>query len=1342
MVDPNSLLDQLNKLLDSQWQELIFRLKINRAILSPNVAPQNQRNIELIRLFQQQEDGLQRLQVAVNELVLPIEKTRRLFSEEVSDTVDRIIQKHEFFVSRPEQGQIDRFLSEHHHGLLLVKAGAGYGKTSLLANWIIGQQDNHYFIVRHFFNQGDKTHSLVNAYQHLLGQLCEYFEYYPESVPESEAALRSEIYHLLRNRDAKADHPLVIVLDALDEAEDILQPFFQRQLSKSIFVIVSARADEGEEPEYLRGWMEYSPEVICLERLPREAIVEWLKTADAGQLAVFAEDNNFIAQLDEVTQGYPLYLRFLVEELIQAKPESLQAILDNSPRKFGDYVKDQFRKLAQLEKVQQSQEIKKLFALLSVALGLLAEDDIERLTGLNTWDLPALPWQVTRWFSTQAGYYSFSHPLLAQEFRRILGRQADSITVDLINYCSQWQQNHSSYALRHYADHLKQEHQFDKLYELARCQDFLKAQRKYLVGEVNLPLKTLQIVLSASAETNNAAVMAEFLLKHAHQHFYTIAQECPLKILRDGSLDKALALVKLYEPQPELYVLWNLLLAWELKETGRKEEASKILEQLLREKLPRFDSSGIVLWRCNVLVYSLAYVFEVNPHVCIELGQRVLSEDYFWSMCMELCNRGYCTEAFEIQRSQIEQKLIGGNFNTFSKVDQSQRITERQAESEIDQLQRIAKIQAEKVSKDAALESISKIAELLLIPGWELVFAPAWAELASFQVSLGKENLGKISFRQAVSIAKRNQYQARKVQEFLNIIDCQGEAGKINPLFLEDALELLQSSELQGISDSSLYLKVIFQAKKAKIQTLLFRKREAQETLKEAQLFVDQIDDSDDRIECWAAINEVRVEIGELNDTFKIENEELESHLRERQQIEEHFSATQKKITSKGQEDVSLFAQKAAIDYTQSNDFDKAVEVASYIDNPKIQEEVIETIAFNQIKFGNTEDARSTLAVLLTGKQYVEIATLKTSTFIRLANIQLNAGVKQAALTTVEIAAQYIEETKDRFVKARFSGYLAEQWAELNRTVEAEKAFYQALEIAKEIRAEQEQSKSWNLEGKCSQIFANLARIQARMGNFDAALENVGMIIHASRLKSGVLRSIAQEQVKLGENSTHWEKLKRLTTAIYKEVENSLDPVQTLSMLAVTEFISGNQQVALEILKELREHAEGRDRSRILAELAIAEIQVQGVDAAFETLEEIEDPECRIYVLWSVAKFQFRQDLKTEMLSTLDATCKAYDKLKDEQKRLEAMQKIVIMQAMAGLSHQALQAAEQIIVKRNSMYSALAEIYAEAGDLESFKQLLIPCAHYIDVAYEMCSWLAKFYPEKSADIVRAVDKDY
>jgi hypothetical protein len=72
-----------------------------------------------------------------------------------------------------------------------------------------------------------------------------------------------------------------------------------------------------------------------------------------------------------------------------------------------------------------------------------------------------------RWFSVQSGFYSFTHPLLAQEFQGVLRRQASLAKDKLIKYCSHWQEHQSHYALRHYAEHLQEAKRWEELYAIA-----------------------------------------------------------------------------------------------------------------------------------------------------------------------------------------------------------------------------------------------------------------------------------------------------------------------------------------------------------------------------------------------------------------------------------------------------------------------------------------------------------------------------------------------------------------------------------------------------------------------------------------------------------------------------------------------------------------------------------------------------------------------------------------------------------------------------------------------------------------------------------------------------------
>ncbi len=120
--------------------------------------------------------------------------------------------------------------------------------------------------------------------------------------------------------------------------------------------------------------------------------------------------------------------------------------------------------------------------------------------------------------------------------------------------CASWHENHSLYALRYYAEHLRDAKRWNELYVLARNKAFADIQCEQLLDEPSLPLKTIQIALSSAAEEDNAELMAEFILQHAQWIEKTKVEESPLEALRKGSLERALKLVEIYEVERQ--ILW------------------------------------------------------------------------------------------------------------------------------------------------------------------------------------------------------------------------------------------------------------------------------------------------------------------------------------------------------------------------------------------------------------------------------------------------------------------------------------------------------------------------------------------------------------------------------------------------------------------------------------------------------------------------------------------------------------------------------------------------------------------------------------------------------------------
>ncbi|MEQ9369673.1 MAG: AAA family ATPase, partial [Coleofasciculus chthonoplastes F3-SA18-01] len=731
------LLQRLKRLNPAQFEEVLFRLGIDPAIIPSPFAEQSLRAIRVIQRLEQESEGFERLNQTLAESALSIIGEQYIGYEieaQVKGIVNEYIQQ-PFEGREEEQCQLDEFVQHNSRGVLLVTGAAGFGKSALLSHWQQTQQENCFIAYHCFSYRYQKTRSVSEAYRHLLKQLYLYHNIRNGQFPNEPNRMRDMLVGMLEKPVSPEGKRLVIVLDGLDEASETLEPFFT-WLPDGVFVIASARAESEDEPEYLRNWTD-NAQRLYLKRLRREAIPKWLR--QISELVTYSQNQDFVKRLDEITGGFPLYLRYLIDELRQAaiKRQDVQGVLRNSPGGFKAYVKEQFRQLAQVEEIKRQREVRELFALLSVALGALSEDDIQELTKLNAWDLADLPWQATRWFSIQTGCYSFAHPLLAQEFKGALGRQASLAEDKLIDYCAKWQElERSDYGLRYYAEHLGLAKRWQELYELARNQEFVTAQRQHLPEQPDLPLKTVQIALSGAAETDDAGGMAEFLLVHA-ERVMQVAQESPLDILRLGSIDGALALAEKFEPQR--CVLWYLLLAWELAKDASQdgeqmEQAREILERLQQKNLPRLSKD----WMKDCAVYLLMYILTATKGTFTALSTRILEDESLANLCQNLVEASDFTTAIDTAQ-QIED-------------------SEKRAEA----LLQIAKAQAQAENFTAAIDTAQLI---------EDSFNRAWAMVAIAIAQPTAED-----FTAAIDTAQLIEYSNYREQVLLEIAKAQVQA--------------------------------------------------------------------------------------------------------------------------------------------------------------------------------------------------------------------------------------------------------------------------------------------------------------------------------------------------------------------------------------------------------------------------------------------------------------------------------------------------------------------------------------------------------------------------------------
>lgn len=1210
---------------------------------------------------------------------------RSFGGSEVSDRTLALVEEYtKLFVGRDNMLELlDKFLIQSANRWKIITAKAGFGKTALLANWIKSRQGNDCFIAYHFFSQRDEiTSPVANAYRHLLQQI--YYNYCELNKPLSynEIELRDELHRIIK--DWK-DKPLVVVLDGLDEADRPFPPPFYSPLPQNVFVIASARASKGEQSEYLSGW-ENDVDPIHLDYLPRCAIANWLQETGKGELVTLAQDETFVKQVCDRTEGIPLFLKYLIDELLevaqQGEESAIRKTLAATPKGFAEYIRQQYQALDRLEDWRSRPHMRQIFYFLTIAKGELSSYDFVKLTGESP---VGLPWRVSRWFKireiAKSRLFSFAHSTLAHEFAAIpeINENTEESQEKLIEYCANWQEHQKScYALWHYAEHLSEIKQWEKLYELARNKTFAASQQKHLPDEPNLSLKTVQTALLGAAETDNVAGMAEFMLVHARQLLQTTAQDSPLDALRKGYLERAWNLTDLYEI--EYRILWYLLLAWELKDTGKFEEARETLKRLQQQELPRLSTNGVKEWQSESAAYLLAHVFEVSEDIYTSLEQKLFDDRYRCILCANLRNSGNFTAALKTVESI------------------------RPESTQVLHLINIAKAQAQKghIEYSATFTNAVEIVNTLVSTSdWERLIG----KIAKAQIEVGNRASAQATLTEALETADKIDNPFHQVRAFVSLANVQAEVGMV-----EEAIATLQKindrPELEKLFLSISIAKVWFKTgNKDKIKAIFARQLEIASGIANEEKQADTLRD----------IVIAQAELGEFADARE----------------------TVKKIDCSER---PYALMRIATEQAKVREFITAPETVEEIEiKHSMHAKTLETIAEIQVQAGQFEAERNTFATFLKieKKPEISISFMRASALVIVAEVQVKNAQKEVGATTARIACEIAQNIDNPAEKTNLLARIVQILVEAEKIQEAKIICDRACEIAQQI--------SNNREDQRSQSFGLIAQAQIRIGEFDVALRTIKAIPDPFYFyQADALRSLAQLQIL--KDSQQIKKFKSTLSEVHEFYKSEypifdfLNRVELLTIIAVARSTVGETEAALATFADLLEAAKiqkQRERDKDLSTIAIGYAEVGKFPAAIEIINEIEDGSHKISALWAIAWEQFK---KGKQVTTLDIALAAKEKIKDEKKRLQAFKRIAQIQAIVGQGEEAVRTVEAIITDRNKHLPDIALLFAETGDRVNFKRLLIPCAYYLDAAYQMCGYLARLYPEQASAVAKVLSE--
>jgi tetratricopeptide (TPR) repeat protein len=559
----------------------------------------------------------QQFREAFNEL-FPLSEWRRKLEQQQAarteweqegyhfrDLIDNLTE--ELYGRAAHLEQVKQWLRQHRQsgGVLWIGGRPGVGKSALMAKLAKDLRgDSRAVLIPFFFRSGDHRCGADRFYRAACLRLAEQLQISLERKPNQRYAdLFSEV--MQRVSDALPnDKTVIFLLDGLDEGvrhEPELPEIPLRYQSPRVVWICAGRREESlralwdnEKTQKLWGDDELPP-------LTHDNIRAWLQN-ELGRLRyeLFELDtpdgdelrNDFIEELTRRSEGLPLYVQMVIDDLKACRftvrdgdrlPQGLEQYYDHLLARLG--VSDVGRVLTEV------------LTLLSWAQEPLAQQTIIDIL-VQTRSAPQSGQFVHEFSQLVNKVLEFGHTTLVQRttpegewgwtlyhdsFREFL-RTSDRVRLTrkethyaLLAWCAQWQTHKSPYALRHYAEHLREAKQVDALYALARDEAFAQAQREGIPHDPDLPRQTAALALQAAIETEDAPMMAEMLLLHARR---VETVESPLDALRAGNPQRALKLAEriLREQNYQIGTLWLLLLAWE---SSNRENGSEFVKQCL-----------------------------------------------------------------------------------------------------------------------------------------------------------------------------------------------------------------------------------------------------------------------------------------------------------------------------------------------------------------------------------------------------------------------------------------------------------------------------------------------------------------------------------------------------------------------------------------------------------------------------------------------------------------------------------------------------------------------------------------------------------------------------------------
>jgi tetratricopeptide (TPR) repeat protein len=1073
------------------------------------------------------------------------------------------------FVPRHSAQQVlSQIVSENSSATVLLYAPAGFGKTTLLSNWALSLDCA---LAVHFFSRAPEFFGLASnpsfAFAHLVVQVFAIKQIWDEGrgtgdedfkgVSEQRLILAKTQVERANSLKVPKGERLLILLDGIDEADEPFPSPFLDQLPEGVFVVVSARWDGQSEMPYLRGW-NFDAQVE-LGLMDEREIVDWLKVYGNGELAGLAKDDEFVVKLKRATDGLPLFLRFVLEDLAEKVRQGEMFGEIEVPQGFSAYIREQVSRI--VASSWDGIPLTDLLALLSVAKGAIRQDEVAQVLGIPSETLSHLPNIVARWLRIgklkEGGgqIFSFVHPLLAMEFAKAMGEKAQDAEMRLMSWCERWREHKSEYALRYFDEHLKGAGEREKLWQLAMDDEWANLRAEVFLDEPELTLKTARLGLDAAVEVEDATMIARMLLRHVK---LLAGQESPTEALRRGKVERALKLAELaMERDATVGIDWHLILAWNFYRRGEIENARRALRQLLQT----YREESIVPRR-NLKTQILLHLRDLPE--ALDVAMLTLRDQNKGNLALTWTKEGKWEEALKLARSMehdfVQAKVLSGIAAEMVKAGMVGEAEKLFAEAE-----QIAMAEQEGEALVYAMEALIKAF-------WEL----GWKERAK---GLVDKVIKVVRKRKAIDLAEPLSVLAETLAEL-------GEATgaeKCMKLAEQKAKEIeddyLRLSAL-GLA-SAVWVKLRRRDKvERNLKQILFEQtsifaycsaeslwRVAEEALKvcwkdlakdlvqEAIKFAQKVADKYEKAKVLLDAVKVMVKAGQLDEAKALLSEEGEEWMRYKilsgiaeglagmRRYDEAIEIVDGVETPYPKGEILANVAAAA---ARLGDIERARQIFERAKQSVSRAEVLAFISEQQAEVGLVEEAVETMERYLV-LEAVEHSKNRCEALARVAEVLIEAG-------QIEDAGTIANAVKDEEWKAWVLGRLAVEFETLGQRRKAEEALRRAVKAA---------IMSQERDAVVNELLFRSALDLGWSEAIDIALSEVTTPVKAKFLRAGFLDEVKELFVEFMAD-------RGLTEKAFELAQSIVDPeLQAWALVAVAKAIgkAGDKKRAEELLE-------------------------------------------------------------------------------------------------------------------------------------------------------------------------------